>query len=174
MTHAEMVALLRDGVAVPGGTWADLGAGSGNFTRALRQLVGPQAVIYAVDRDAAALQGQTDALVVRADFTQPLDLPPLDGILMANALHWIRQPAPLLVRLANRLRPAGSLLLVEYAVDAPRSYVPFPVPYARFETLAQAAGFTAVRQVGARRSPSSGITMYAAVAQKAASVEVRN
>jgi precorrin-6B methylase 2 len=61
MTLADRVALIRPGVERPGGdppreTWADLGAGSGAFTQALASLVGPGAVIYALDRDERALR----------------------------------------------------------------------------------------------------------------------
>ena len=37
-----MVALIRGGVPRAGGVWADLGAGTGNFTWALAELIGPQ------------------------------------------------------------------------------------------------------------------------------------
>jgi precorrin-6B methylase 2 len=39
-----------------GGTWADLGSGGGAFTLALADLIGPQGVIYSMDRDRYALQ----------------------------------------------------------------------------------------------------------------------
>jgi ubiquinone/menaquinone biosynthesis C-methylase UbiE len=164
MTHDEMVALIGRAVSEAGGTWADFGAGRGNFTRALRDLVGPSATLYAIDRDANALRANRDARTICADFTRPLDLPPLDGILMANALHWVRRQEAVLSLLAGYLRPGGRLLLVEYDLRWPRSYVPFPVPYARFESLARAAGLEAVQQVGERVSPSSGVGMYAALA----------
>jgi hypothetical protein len=35
VTHQDAVALIRDGVPYPGGSWADLGAGAGVFTRAV-------------------------------------------------------------------------------------------------------------------------------------------
>src|SRR5690348_10132876 len=104
MEHAEMVELIRGGVPSPGGMWADLGAGTGNFTRALRELLGPGGTLYAVDRDGRAVRAlgdlavQPGAAVIprQADIAQPLRLPPLDGALVANALHFIRdQPAAL-------------------------------------------------------------------------------
>jgi len=55
MDHHDYVNLLRPALLEPGGRWADLGAGSGAFTLALRELVGPQASLYAVDRDKARL-----------------------------------------------------------------------------------------------------------------------
>lgn len=169
MTHDEMVTLIRAGVLpapAPDRIWADFGAGTGSFTRALRHLLGPQAIIYAVDQDAHALRDQRDAIPVHADFTRPVDLPPLDGALMANALHWLRDQTAVIQRIAGYLRPGGTLLLVEYDVQTPRSYIPFPVPFSRFEALAQAAGLRDARHIGTRQSPSGGAGMYAAAAVK--------
>jgi len=174
MTHEEMVALLRGGITQPGGTWADFGAGTGNFTASLRELLGAEAVIYAIDRDGRALErlqarrtedGRGSAYrVIQADFTTPLDLPPLDGVLLANALHFVRKPIVVLQRIAGYLRPGGRLLLVEYDVRMPRSYIPHPIDYGRFEKLAAQSGFVDVARVGERRSPSTGIVMYAGMA----------
>ena len=174
MDRTEMLALIRGGVDVPGGTWADLGAGTGNFTRALAELLGPRGTIYAVDRDRKAIERQRASLAhaapgatispIQADFTRPLDLPPLDGALMANALHFARDQAAVLAQVVRYLRPGGSLLVVEYEVSAALAWVPFPVPFARFRTLAAAAGLADARLVGTRRSPSTGMVMYAGLA----------
>ena len=51
MDRAEMIELIRGGVPGAGGVWADLGAGTGNFTWALRELLGTHGLIYSVDRD---------------------------------------------------------------------------------------------------------------------------
>ena len=175
MERSEMVALIRGGVPAPGGAWADLGAGTGNFTWALRELLGPPGTIYAVDRDGKAIRrqrelldgapGGTAIIPVQADFTRPLDLPPLDGVLMANALHFVRDQAAALALIAGYLRPGGRLLLVEYDLRAPVPWVPFPVSLDRFAALAVDAGLARPVQVGRRVSPSSGVAMYAAVAE---------
>jgi ubiquinone/menaquinone biosynthesis C-methylase UbiE len=169
-----MVALIRGGIAAQGGTWADLGAGTGNFTWALRELIGPHGTIYAVDRDRKAIERQRASLayatpgavisLVHADFTRALDLPALDGVLMANALHFVRDQAATLGLVASYLRPGGRFLLVEYDVDAAIPWVPFPVPFERFRALAGMADLTDATIIGRRRSPSSGIVMYASVA----------
>ena len=172
-----MVILIRDGVPGPGGVWADLGAGTGNFTWALRELLGVRGTIYAVDRDRRAIERQRAALAqavepgaaivpIQADFTRPLDLPPLDGALMANALHFVRDQPAALALVASYLRPGGRLLLVEYDVAAALAWVPFPIPFERFAALAAQAGLADPALVGTRRSPSSGIVMYAGVTTK--------
>src|SRR5689334_20911542 len=59
LNHSDLVALLKDGVGERGGRWADLGAGEGNFTRALADLLGPEAQIIAVDKDRGAMRSIT-------------------------------------------------------------------------------------------------------------------
>src|SRR5262245_47738306 len=92
VTPDEACALIERGVPTPGGTWADLGAGTGTFTLALAALIGPLGKVYAVERDRSALQTLqrvassneprgASVEVVDADFTGHLDLPPLTGIL---------------------------------------------------------------------------------------------
>lgn len=171
-----MMALIRAGVTDTSGTWADFGAGTGNFTWALRELLGPAATIYAVDRDGKAIRRQRELLLeggsgaailpLQADFTRPLDLPPLDGVLMANVLHFIRDQAAVLARVADYLKPAGRLLLVEYELRDAIPWVPFPVPFERFQSLARGAGLEDVSLIGTRRSPSTGIVMYAGLARR--------
>lgn len=170
MDHHEMRSLIADGV-VPGGTWADLGAGDGNFTAALRDLLGPDATIYAVDRDTGALArlAQRMALTVpqittrRADFTQPLDLPPLDGVLAANALHFVRNQDRVLHRILALLKPGGRLIVVEYDLKLPRPWVPHPLSFGRLGAIAGRLGIQPPTRIGERRSPSNGVTMYAAL-----------
>lgn len=173
MDHAEMVALIRAGVPNQAGAWADLGAGTGNFTWALAELLGPTAAITAIDRDTRAVaaleqraQRDTDALIVarQADLTRLLTLPPLDGILAANALHFVRNQQAALHLIRQQLRPGGRLLIVEYEQALPIPWVPFPLPYQRFAALAHATGFGEIMYVGQRVSPSSGRVLYAASA----------
>src|SRR5437588_379813 len=80
----QLVELIRPALAgaEPEGAWADLGAGDGNFTVALRTLL-PSASLTAVDQDARALDRLAGRLpevqVLRGDFRRPLPLRDLDG-----------------------------------------------------------------------------------------------
>ena len=118
MDHHDHVRLLRDGVTGAGSRWADLGSGEGAFTLALADLLGPTGAIHTIDRDRRALQVQLVALRDRfptvtvtplvADFTTLLELPSLDGIVMANSLHFERHKLPVLRLVAGYLRPGGA------------------------------------------------------------------
>jgi SAM-dependent methyltransferase len=157
--HADHVALLRGGVPGPGGTWADFGSGGGAFTLALAELLGPDGTIYSIDQDAGALRQQARLVAGRfpgvqlhtlaADFTRPLRpaLPALDGLAMANALHYVpdRQKAGVVQLLKGYLKPGGRWLLVEYNVDRGNPWVPHPLAYPTWEALARQCGFEHVR-----------------------------
>ncbi len=132
MIHQDHVHLLQPAHLNPGGIWADLGAGSGAFTLALRELIGPDAMIYAVDIDRARLSeleeayracfGDTKNLhILAADFSRVLDLPPLDGILMANSLHYFKDKEKILHQVRTHLKANSILVLVEYNVDSGQS-----------------------------------------------------
>lgn len=175
MTHAEALELIREGVLSPAGVWADLGAGSGVFTRALAELLGEEGRVYAVDRDAGVLAlesnrpGHARVLPQRADFTRSLALEDVDGILMANALHFVRDQQGVLSRLLSYLRPGGCFLLVEYDQEAGNPWVPYPISWKRFLTLAHLVGLRDVRQVGRRRSRFGHRELYTAVGVKGGS-----
>jgi ubiquinone/menaquinone biosynthesis C-methylase UbiE len=160
MDHADHVNLIRDGVA--GTTWADLGSGTGAFTLALAELLGPGGTIYSMDRDASALRRQAEAFRGRfpkvtlrqlaADFTRPLDLPQVDGIVMANSLHFVRDQRAILPQITAYLRDGGRFVLVEYDTDRGNGWVPFPVSFQTWTSVAAAAGLRDTRRIGSRRS----------------------
>lgn len=156
MDHHDYVNLLRPANLPPGGNWADLGAGSGAFTLALRELVGAEAELYAIDREKSRLVELERGWRVRfgnaaklhllpADFTRSLVIPQLDGVLMANSLHFYKDKEPLLRHAGTFLKPGGRLLLVEYNVDSGNPWVPYPLSFQTFQTLVQRAGFGAPR-----------------------------
>jgi ubiquinone/menaquinone biosynthesis C-methylase UbiE len=148
--HADHVALIRAGIEGGGRVWADLGSGSGAFTLALAEVLGPGATIHSVDRDEGALRRQADAMRTRfpdvelvqqaADFTQVLALPSLDGIVMANSLHFVPDKTALLARLLAHVRAGGRFVLVEYDADRGNPWVPHPLSYRSWETLAADVG----------------------------------
>jgi ubiquinone/menaquinone biosynthesis C-methylase UbiE len=152
--HADHVRLLQGGVT-RGGIWADLGAGTGAFTLALAELVGPDGEVVAVDRDRGALRALERAVrpggaavrTLGADFTKPIDVPPLDGVVMANSLHFVQNKAPVLALVHRLLKPSGRLLLVEYDADRGNPYVPHPLSFETWRTLADASGFSGTRRL---------------------------
>ncbi len=169
MNHNDHVKLLRGGVPTNSGVvWTDLGAGTGAFTLALADLLGAGGTIYAVDQNAGTLAQNQRAMAVRfpavtlhtrvADFTGALDLPALDGIVMANALHFVpdREKDAVLRRIRDLLTPGGRLIMVEYNTDRGNRWVPHPMSYATWARLAARAGFVDTAQIATHPSSFLG------------------
>ena len=178
MNTREAVALLRDAVPTSARTWADLGAGDGTFTRALVHLLGPNTRLYAVDRDPGAIAALTrwaataspNVTAVRADFTRSLDLPELeagtlDGMLLANALHFVPDSDVVLARLVALLRPGGRVVILEYDRRRASPWVPYPISSARLPAITAAAGLTPPA-ITATRASLFGGTLYVATADR--------
>jgi SAM-dependent methyltransferase len=172
VNHADLVGLIEGGITERGGRWADLGSGEGAFTSALADLLGPGAYIIAVDRDAGALRSLgrlrfpgVEVATKVADFTRGLDLTELDGIVMANSLHFVRDKAPVLESVRLMLRPGGKLVIIEYGSDRGNPWVPHPFSYERWEKMAAQAGFVKTRLL--RTIPSRFLgSMYSAVSER--------
>jgi ubiquinone/menaquinone biosynthesis C-methylase UbiE len=175
----KAMTLLRPGIPGPGGVWADVGCGDGIFTAALYRLIRPGGEIHCVDKSQHALRalersfrrGFPDASLhtVRADFTRPLALPPLDGLVMANSLHFVRDKAPVLARLVGLLKPGGRLIVVEYNTTWSNFAVPHPLDEAGFLALAREASLRGARIQAKIPSTFLG-EMYAGLAFKSDTV----
>lgn len=184
MDHHDHVNLLRPAKLKSGGVYADFGAGSGAFTLALRELVGLDATIYAVDKDRGALEElenshrarfhstfnpssplRASLILLPNDFSRPLNLPPLDGIVMANSLHFFKDKEKILRHVSGFLKPNGALIVIEYNVDRGNLWVPHPLTFESFQSLALKVGFTEPRLLA--KVPSRFLKeFYSAVANK--------
>lgn len=171
MRLQEAIELVQPAVAGAGGLWADLGAGSGLFTRALLEALGPEARVVAVDSSDGAhaelqqLAEQSDRLTaMQADFTGELAFPePLEGMLLANSLHFAKDAGGVLARLVDLLRPGGRVVLVEYDRRSASRWVPYPIAISALPQLAERAGLSRFTVVESRPSNYEGI-IYTAVA----------
>lgn len=149
--------------------WADLGCGKGIFTLALASLLPAKSTVYAIDRDADNLQFiptlyQTSKIeTIKADFTIPPALPLLDGIIIANALHYVRDKDAFSQLLRSMLKSNSRLLIVEYDIESANRWVPFPISFINLEKWAKNAGFVNVKKLKERTSIYQRSKMYSAV-----------
>jgi len=180
---AEVTALIRGAVPAQAEVWADRGAGTGLFNLALAHLLGPGGQIFAIDQNPSALRQLADTITehagsgrataarvmpVVADFQKLLSLPALfdvqlDGVLLANALHFVAESEELLSELAEVIRPGGRSVVVEYD-DRPASrWVPYPISRERLKRILPVPFFADPVVVGSRPSRYGGL-LYAAAA----------
>lgn len=149
-------------------TWCDLGCGTGTFTLALATLLPPGSTIYAIDRDEKALAEipeQYEGVTIRKQvMTWDLSigsLPRVDGVLMANLLHFMEDQGTALAALRSI---AARLLIVEYQDRDANPWVPYPVSFRELQGMLLDRGFTQVCQISTRPSRFGG-QLYSSFAQ---------
>jgi trans-aconitate methyltransferase len=151
------------------GNWADLGCGTGLFTRALAFLLAPESIIYAVDHDRQALKEVQSAPPVtikkiQADFIKDtLPLLQLDGILMANALHFVKEKETFIKKITGYCKPSHKLLVAEYDLDQANPWVPYPVSFTALQTLCKKAGYKSVEKIHHTPSTYNRADIYGAI-----------
>ncbi len=155
------------------GTWADLGCGSGLFTYALANLLAPGSTVHAVDKAPVRLDPSLSAKTVdiktlQLDFVaNELPYSDLDGVLMANSLHYVQDKKALIDRLTNHLKPEGYFLIVEYDTDTPvPQWIPYPISFRKLEVLFTTAGFQNQLHLDEHTSVYGRANMYAALASR--------
>jgi ubiquinone/menaquinone biosynthesis C-methylase UbiE len=103
---------------------ADVGAGSGFYTRRLARAVGPDGVVYANDiqqemldalRENAARENIRNIVSILGSETDPkLPKATFDWVLLVDVYHEFQQPKPMLAAIRAALKPEGRVALVEY------------------------------------------------------------
>lgn len=149
--------------------WADMGCGSGLFSFALAQMLCSGSTIYAVDKTNSfsrtnRIEGIKTELI-QADFVHDaLGFKQLNGILIANSLHYVADKNALLHTFKTMLLPQGIFIVVEYDTVQPNRWLPYPVSFFQLKQLFLTAGYTNTRKIGERKSVYNNTTMYAAIA----------
>jgi trans-aconitate methyltransferase len=169
VTSHDSVALIEGVPLSPGAsTWADLGCGDGTFTLALATRLPNGSGIHAMDQRASALarlpKSRTGTSIVThtGDFTvHPWPFSGLDGLLLANSLHYIRDQAAF-IRACKPAMRTPRFLIVEYDTDDANRWVPYPLGRRTLEELFRAAGYTSFSMLGSRPSVSQRAALYAA------------
>ena len=179
MTLQEAIDLIRPGINPSSGTWADIGAGTGLFTQALMEILESGKVIaldksphalYEIGNRQSAIGNKKNKLsleIVEGDFHQPLELPPLDGIIMANSLHYARDHKIVLKNVLSSLKSRGTFILIEYETDTPRNpWVPNPVSFRKFNELCNSLNLSNPTIIATRKSLYNDGDMYVATSNK--------
>ena len=148
--------------------WADLGCGDGTFTLALADMLAPGSLIHAIDLDGSALRRIPSAhkgvriSTYRGDFLkQPWPFAGLDGVLMANSLHYVEDQAAFIRECESHMKLPQRFLLVEYDTSEASRWVPYPVSQTRLTTLFERAGYSSVRVLRSRPSIYRRASLYA-------------
>ena len=150
--------------------WLDLGCGTGLFTLALAGNLPAASKIIAIDKDEKALRkipATVNNVVIQtmaADFVfDALDVKEVDGILIANSLHYVKDKETLLKKLISSVKTNGVFLIVEYDRQAGNQWVPYPLTIDAAKALFRSLGYPGFHVLNKRPSVFGGYYMYAAI-----------
>lgn len=149
--------------------WVDLGCGSGLFTNALASLLKDESTIYAVDKNISSFNKNPsikNVLIkpVELNFEKtPLPFNNLDGIVMANSLHYVKNKKSFLEKIKMYLNENGCFLIVEYDMETANHWVPYPISFLSLEKLFHDVGFSFVEKISERPSAFNRGNLYSAL-----------
>lgn len=121
----------------PGMAIADLGSGSGYFTRRFAEALNGTGAVYAIDVEQEmldyvrdSLEGRPGASVVTFVLAKPDDpgLPPasVDLVFVCNVAHHIEDRPAYFARLSAALKPGGRIAIIDFYHDHRSGDVGFP------------------------------------------------
>jgi ubiquinone/menaquinone biosynthesis C-methylase UbiE len=140
----------------PGNIVADIGSGSGLFTRPMARAVAPGGRVFAVDVDkdllrhvaeTAAKEHISNITTILAPEDAPA-LPPdsLDVAVICDTLHHIARRQTYLVNLKKCLKPGGRLVIIDFSDGWPAGHESMHFSISELDGWTDAAGLAKVAE----------------------------
>ncbi len=147
--------------------WADLGCGGGTFTNALGQLLPSGSHIYAIDAQTQdfpkVISNNVSIDFIKADFeSSDFNFSNLDGILMTNSLHYVKDKQLLINRLEKYLSENKKFVIVEYDTTDSNQWVPYPINFFKLKELFIELGYSKIIKLEERQSIFGQGNLYSA------------
>ncbi len=139
----------------PGQRIADLGAGSGVFSRPMAQKVGPKGLIYAIDIDSELLKylektarerNLTNIKTLLGTETDAKIPEKVDLIAIIDTMHHIQNQPQYVKGLRKYLKPGGRVAILDFSRDWPAGHEKMVYKLEDLDGWMKAAGFQRVEQ----------------------------
>ena len=137
----------------PGMKVADIGSGSGLFTRPIARAVGPKGMAFAVDIDPALLkiversaanEKLANVRTVLGTVSDPKLPEPVDLAFVCDTLHHIEKPDAYLQTLKKYLTPEGRIAVIDFTDKWPQGHESMRYSLAQLDGWMKAAGMTRI------------------------------
>ncbi|MEW6208157.1 MAG: methyltransferase domain-containing protein [Acidobacteriota bacterium] len=139
----------------PGQKVADIGAGSGLFSRPIAKRLGAKGIVYAIDIDdgllkhidkTAAEQSLANIRTVLCKEDDPMIPEPVDLIVIIDTLHHIAGQGAYLKNLHRYLRPSGRVAIIDFSKTWPPGHENMKFALEDLENWMKAANFAQVEK----------------------------
>jgi SAM-dependent methyltransferase len=140
----------------PGSIVADIGSGSGLFTRQLARAVAPGGRVYAVDIDPALLEhvrktaaadGIANIVTVRAPEDSPnLMAASVDLAFICDTLHHIEKRQLYLTNLKKCVKPGGRVAIIDFLDGWPENHESMKFSLEDLDRWTSAAGYSKIAE----------------------------
>lgn len=148
--------------------WVDLGCGTGIFTYALATFLAPGSKIIAIDKQFQNLANHYDDVSIeflKKDFSnEQIPLQGIDGVLIANALHYVNDPHSFLKEICYSIGYFCPFIVIEYESVEANKWVPYPIDFELLQSIFISIGYPLVHKVRVRNSAFGRGKMYLATA----------
>jgi arsenite methyltransferase len=149
--HLKPLEIIRTIGLKPGYAVADIGSGSGLFTRPMAEAVAPGGMVYAVDIDkdllshvkkTAEAEGISNITAVLAPEDSPsLPAESLDVAFICDTLHHIAKRQTYLTNLKPCFKPGGRLVIIDFSDGWPAGHEPLRFSLEDLDSWTTAAGY---------------------------------
>ncbi|HET9530539.1 MAG TPA: class I SAM-dependent methyltransferase [Blastocatellia bacterium] len=139
----------------PGQRVADIGAGSGLFTRPIAKKAGETGTVYAIDIDPDLLkhiektardEKLSNVRTIMAAEDDPRIPDPVDLIVLVDTLHHIKGQGAYLKSLRRYMRPEGRIAVIDFSESWPAGHEQMKYTLADLEKWMKEAGFKQVEK----------------------------
>jgi cyclopropane fatty-acyl-phospholipid synthase-like methyltransferase len=139
----------------PGQRVADIGAGSGLFTRPIAKKAGETSTVYAIDIDSELLkhiektareEKLSNIRTIMAAEDDPGIPEPVDLIVIIDTLHHIKNQGTYLKSLRRYLRPSGRIAVIDFSESWPPGHEQMKFTLSDLEKWMKGAGFKRIEK----------------------------
>ncbi|MEO6814115.1 MAG: hypothetical protein ABI172_09310 [Ginsengibacter sp.] len=125
-----------------------------------------ESTIYAIDKQIASFNINTSCKgatikLLELDFEkETLPARNLNGIMMANSLHFVKHKKNFLEEMKSCFKENGYFLIVKYDTEILNHWVPYPVSFLSLKNIFSDAGFTSGSKINERPSAFNRGNLY--------------
>ena len=91
---------------------------------------------------------------------------------MANSFHFVRNKSSFIKKIEKHLKETGEILIIEYDMDTPNPWVPFPISYQSLQQFFKKEMYSSIIKLKEHPSVFQRSSIYSALIKKTNSLNI--